>query len=197
MIQREVATVRAAILAGVTISTENFSLAQPHAGSRPFDHVAEPDDRRARIVLANGVNEPASVEQQFRLAFEDEADSTAGRANIQRLEIRVQEKNRFVNRMHYAESTLISLCPSRKIETGPTKRSLRGSRAGIISPGKNEHLGSADHNRGLNKALADLRAHIIQNCDCDCDQPYCDAGRPVIQQTDPLNEQEANSAAAY
>ena len=77
MIQRKMATVGAAILASMSIPTEHFSLAQPHAGSRPLHHISQPDNRTARIVLANGVNEPATVEQHFRPTFESEPGSTA------------------------------------------------------------------------------------------------------------------------
>lgn len=117
MIEREMASIRSAVLTGVTVPSEHLSLAQSHARSGALDHVPETDNRWARVVLADRMDETAAVEQHLGLTLEYQADGAPCRTHVKRFKIGVQQQNRIANRMHNLVSALAILALRQSVRT--------------------------------------------------------------------------------
>ena len=97
MIDRQPTCLGAAVLAAVAISAKDLSLAEPDSGARASNHVAEANDRRSWIGLANCVDETASVEHHLGLALVQKPKSAPRSAHIERFEVRIQNKNGLIH----------------------------------------------------------------------------------------------------
>jgi hypothetical protein len=58
-----------AVLARVTIPTEHLALGQSHARTGAMNHIPQPDHRWLEIILPNGLDIAATVQQHLSFAF--------------------------------------------------------------------------------------------------------------------------------
>ena len=96
MIQRQIQAVAPAILASVIVPPENFLLVQFHTGAGALDHALETNDRWRRIDCLVGMDLATPVEQHGSFVGEDQTDRAPNGADIQRLVIRVEDKDGFL-----------------------------------------------------------------------------------------------------
>src|SRR5258707_4323176 len=93
MVQSEIAGADAAVLAGVMIANEDLAAGEPHARSRPFDHVHQPNDRWPREEPIGGADGDFGVFEHLSLAAVHQDQSSACVAHIQRLVVLVQHQD--------------------------------------------------------------------------------------------------------
>ncbi len=72
VVDRQTASIRTAVLARVTIPSEDLSLAQANPWAGPFHHVPQPNNRRPWVILPDRMNDAASIQQHLRLPCKDE-----------------------------------------------------------------------------------------------------------------------------
>jgi len=71
VVDREIATPAAAILAGVIVPNEDFTTCQLDAGTRSSDEILEANDRGHNEDGAGGGHDAAILFQDFRFATKD------------------------------------------------------------------------------------------------------------------------------
>ena len=186
MVDRQMRCLRPAVLAGVSIAPKQLSLCQSHARPRPLDHVVQADYGRSRIELTHCADVAATVKEHLGLAAEHHANGSARGAYIERFEVGVQHQYRRVHgsppicgRLYHP-----NLAPQ---ATGKHKKNSPGSSC----VGQGRCISQIS-----DVAFSDFGAHEIKDRNRDGDEPYRDPRRAVIQELDPLNEQEPNTAAA-
>lgn len=95
MIDGQLGRIVAAVLAGVIIPAKHLSLVEFDPYTWSFDHPFKPDDRWPGKFLGNSVNKTTPIKDQGGFAGHHQADRPSRGANIQRLEICIQDQNWF------------------------------------------------------------------------------------------------------
>ena len=71
MVKRKATPIRTAILTGMAISSKDLALAQANSRAGAFHHVTQPNDGRARVILPNGMDNTAPIQDHLSLPHED------------------------------------------------------------------------------------------------------------------------------
>jgi len=103
MVNGELGTILAAVLAGVIVAPQDFAPAQLDFPARSFNHPFQPDDRWAREFQRHGTDMAATIQHQAHFAGHHQADGAPHIADIKRLEIRIKYQNWF---LHHHSVTL-------------------------------------------------------------------------------------------
>jgi hypothetical protein len=93
MVHGKIRDMLTAVLAGVIIPTQHFSLGQLHLRAWSMDHLFQTNDGRARINLPHCLNLAPSIQDQAGFSINDEGYCAARIADVNRLEIRVKHQN--------------------------------------------------------------------------------------------------------
>jgi hypothetical protein len=94
MIDRQIRYMLTTVLASVVVATQNLALGKFNAWARAVNHLFQADDGRAREYLPNSLYLAASIQDQVGFSINNEGNGTAGIADVDRLEIRVENQNR-------------------------------------------------------------------------------------------------------
>ena len=86
-----------AILACIIVPPKNLAASQFYVRSRPMNLELKPDDGWPRNLELDGADVPPAVCHHVRLASHDQHNRTPRRADIYRLEIRVQHQDRLMH----------------------------------------------------------------------------------------------------
>ncbi len=80
------------ILAGVVIASQDLALGELDPWAGAMDHFFQSDNGWARVYLPNGLDLAASIEDQAGFSINNEGDGTAGIADVDRLEVSVENQ---------------------------------------------------------------------------------------------------------
>lgn len=97
MIDGEPQFAAAAVLTCIIIAAEHFPTRQLHARARASHLVLEPDHRRSREKEGDGAKVPSTIGHHCGLSSKDEDYSAARCANVDGLEVRVEDQDGFVH----------------------------------------------------------------------------------------------------
>ena len=97
MVHSQIVCVASTVLADVAITAKNFPAGQLDLQAGTMDHLLQPDDRRPRQGLLDGLDIAATVHYHVSFSREDQANGSAGIANIDRLKIGIKDQHRRVH----------------------------------------------------------------------------------------------------
>jgi hypothetical protein len=97
VINRETPIATAAVLAGIIVPPEDFPTRQLDPRAGPMDLLFEPYDAGAGQQARHCPDMPAAVDNQTSLPCQDKTDGPPCGADIKRLEIRVEDKDRLIH----------------------------------------------------------------------------------------------------
>ena len=103
MVEGEIGSGRAAVLAGVAVACEDFAAGEAHDGARSADEVDHADDAGDGILGGDGAEQGGGaieVVDHFGLAALDEHEGAAHVADVQRLVVLVEYQDRLVEEGH-------------------------------------------------------------------------------------------------
>ena len=80
-----------AVLAGIAVTAHDFPLGELDMRTRALDHMDQADYRRAWESLRHRFNFPATIHDQAGFSAQNQRDRPPGIANIDRLEICVED----------------------------------------------------------------------------------------------------------
>jgi hypothetical protein len=87
MVNGQIAGMSSAVLAGILITAKDFPAGQFNLQARAMDHLIQTNDGGDGDILPDGLNITATVHDQISFPREDQANSAAGVADIDWLEI--------------------------------------------------------------------------------------------------------------